>query len=103
MQIRCVTVKLKVATRNGETELHILTNLPLNDADASQRASPLKQLASNTSPQKFQKCKRGPKFPQPDRKDSENGQHVASAKLLARRKDLISYLHWAAGHVPNAV
>ena len=103
MQIRRVTVKLKVATRNGETELHILTNLPLNDAYASQRASPLKQLASNTSPQKFQKCKRGPKFPQPDRKDSENGQHVASAKILARRKDLISYLHWEAGHVPNAV
>ena len=189
MTIRRVTVKLKVATRDGELVLHILTNLPLKDADAlkvaglyrkrwsvetmfqemtdhltceiktlgypraavfafclalmawngmsviqaalrnvhgeetveenlsgyylaleisqvyhgmmiaipaekwtifqnlttSQLASLLKQLARNVSLQKFQKSKRGPKRPQPDRKYSGNGQHVATAKLLARR------------------
>jgi IS4 transposase len=34
MAIRRITVVLKKPTRNGETEIHILTNLPKKDADA---------------------------------------------------------------------
>ena len=187
--VRCVTVKLKTATRDGEREIVILTNLPKKDADAmkvaalyrkrwtvetmfqemtdnltcevrtlgypraavfafclalmawngmsvihaalrsvhgeetveenlssyylsleisqvyhgmliaippeeweifrnlttSQLASQLKQLAGRVSLKKLQKHSRGPKRPQPKRKYSGNGQHVATAKLLARR------------------
>ena len=189
MTVRCVTVKLKTATRDGEREIVILTNLPKKDADAiqvaalyrkrwtvetmfqemtdnltceiktlgypraavfafslalmawngmsvihaalrnvhgeetveenlssyylsleisqvyhgmliaippaeweifrnlttAQLASLLKQLAGRVSLQKLQKHARGPKRPQPKRKYSGNGQHVATAKLLARR------------------
>ena len=187
--VRCVTVKLKAATRDGEREIRILTNLPKKDADAmkvadlyrkrwtvetmfqemtenltceiktlgypraavfafclalmawngmsvihaalrsvhgeetveenlssyylsleisqvyhgmliaippaeweifrtlttAQLASLLKQLARRVSLKKLQKHPRGPKRPQPKRKYSGNGQHVATAKLLARR------------------
>jgi len=51
----------------------------------AKMASVLKQLAAKVSLEKFQKSKRGPKRPQPKRKYSGNGQHVATAKLLARR------------------
>jgi len=51
----------------------------------AQLASLLKQLARKVSLKKLQKNKRGPKRPQPKRKYSGNGQHVATAKLLARR------------------
>jgi IS4 transposase len=34
MQLRRITVKLDEPTRNGETELHIVTNVPEQDADA---------------------------------------------------------------------
>ena len=47
-----------------------------------EMASVLNQLAAKVSLEKFQKSKRGPK-----RKPSGNGQHVATAKLLARRSD----------------
>ena len=47
----------------------------------------LKQLAAKVSLKKFQKSKRGPKRPQPKRKYSGNGQHVATARLLARRNN----------------
>jgi len=50
-----------------------------------QLASLLKQLARKVSLKKLQKNKRGPKRPPPKRKYSGNGQHVATAKLLARR------------------
>ncbi len=189
MTIRCVTVKLKTSTRDGESEIVILTNLPKKDADAmkvaalyrkrwtvetmfqemtenltceiktlgypraavfafclalmawngmsvihaalrsvhgeetveenlssyylsleisqvyhgmliaipaeewtifrdlttAQLASVLKQLAGRVSMKKLQKHPRGTKRPQPKRKYSGNGQHVATAKLLARR------------------
>ena len=189
MTVRCVTVKLKTATRDGESEFVILTNLPQKDADAmkvaalyrkrwtvetmfqemtenltceirtlgypraavfafclalmawngmsvihaalrnvhgeetveenlssyylsleisqvyhgmliaippeewevfrnlttAQLASQLKQLAARVSLKKLQKHPRGPKRPQPKRKYSGNGQHVSTAKLLARR------------------
>ena len=39
MTVRCVTVKLKTATRDGEREIVILTNLPKKDADAMTVAS----------------------------------------------------------------
>ena len=52
-----------------------------------EMASVLNQLAAKVSLEKFQKSKRGPKRPQPKRKPSGNGQHVATAKLLARRSD----------------
>ncbi len=39
MTVCCVTVKLKTATRDGELEIVILTNLPKNDADAMTVAS----------------------------------------------------------------
>ena len=51
----------------------------------AKMASVLIQLARKVSLEKFQKSKRGPKRPQPKRKYSGNGQHVATAKLLARR------------------
>lgn len=50
-----------------------------------QLASLLKQLAGRVSLQKLQKHARHPKRPQPKRKFSDNGKHVATAKLLARR------------------
>ena len=50
-------------------------------------AAVLKQLAAKVSLKKFQKSKRGPKRPQPTRKYSGNGQHVATARLLARRNN----------------
>lgn len=189
MTVRCVTVKLKTATRDGEREIVILTNLPKKVADAmkvgglyrkrwtvetmfqemtenltceiktlgypraavfafclalmawngmsvihaalrsvhgeetveenlssyylsleisqvyhgmliaippeewkifrnlttAQLASQLKELAGRVSLKKLQKHPRGPKRPQPKRNYSGNGQHVATAKLLARR------------------
>ena len=51
----------------------------------AKMASVLIQLAGKVSLAKFQKSKRGPKRQQPQRKYSGNGQHVATAKLLARR------------------
>jgi IS4 transposase len=50
-------------------------------------ASLLKQLAQRVSLKKLQKHPRGPKRKQPKRKYSGNGQHVATAKLLARRNE----------------
>ncbi|MEZ6058838.1 MAG: transposase [Planctomycetaceae bacterium] len=50
-------------------------------------ASVLKQLTAKVDLRKFQKSKRGPKRPQPKRTYSGNGQHVATAKLLARRNN----------------
>jgi DNA polymerase elongation subunit (family B) len=57
----------------------------LQNLTPAKMASVLKKLAAKVSLQKFQKSKRGPKRPQPKRKYSGNGQHVATAKLLARR------------------
>ena len=51
----------------------------------AKMASVLIQLAGKVSLAKFQKSKRGPQRQQPQRKYSGNGQHVATAKLLARR------------------
>jgi len=51
----------------------------------AKMASVLIQLAGKVSLAKFQKSKRGPKRQQPQRQYSGNGQHVATAKLLARR------------------
>ena len=39
MTVRCVTVKLKTATRDGEREIVILTNVPKKDADAMKVAT----------------------------------------------------------------
>ena len=39
MTVRCVTVKLKTATRDGERELVIITNLQKKDADAMKVAA----------------------------------------------------------------
>lgn len=36
--VRRITVKLKQATRDGETEIHVLTNVPAEDADACKIA-----------------------------------------------------------------
>ena len=55
------------------------------DLTTAQLASVLKQLAERVSMNKLQKHPRGTKRPQPERKYSGNGQHVATAKLLARR------------------
>ena len=52
-----------------------------------QLAALLKQLARKVSLKKLQKNTRGPKRRQPKRKYSGNGQHVATAKLLARRNE----------------
>jgi IS4 transposase len=38
MRIRRITIKLKVATRDGDTELHILSNVPSGRASATQLA-----------------------------------------------------------------
>ena len=38
LTLRRVTVKLKEATRDGDTEIHLLTNLPLKDASAAKVA-----------------------------------------------------------------
>lgn len=38
MRLRRITIKLKVATRDGDTELHILTNVPSGRASAAQLA-----------------------------------------------------------------
>jgi hypothetical protein len=38
MRLRRITIKLKVATRDGDTELHILSNVPSGRATASQLA-----------------------------------------------------------------
>ena len=51
----------------------------------AKMASVLIQLAGKVSLAKFQKSQRGPQRQQPQRKYSGNGQHVATAKLLARR------------------
>jgi hypothetical protein len=55
------------------------------DLTTAQLAALLKQLARRVSLKTLQKHTRGPKRPQPKRKYSGNGQHVATAKLLARR------------------
>ena len=55
------------------------------DLKTAKMVSVLKQLAAKVNLKKFQKTTRGPKRPQPKRKYSGNGQHVATAKLLARR------------------
>ncbi len=39
MKIRCITVKLDVATRDDEREIHILTNLSKTAADALKVAN----------------------------------------------------------------
>ena len=44
----------------------------------------LKQLAAKVRLAQYQSHPRGPKIPQPKRKNSGNGQHVATAKLLCR-------------------
>jgi hypothetical protein len=62
------------------TEWHIFRYL-----STAKMASVLKQLAAKVELTKFQKSTRGPKRPQPKRNYSGNGQHVATAKLLARR------------------
>jgi len=38
MRVRRITIKLKVATRDGETELHILSNVPSGRGTAAQLA-----------------------------------------------------------------
>ncbi len=38
LKLRRITVKLKEATRDGDTEIHLLTNLPMEDASASKVA-----------------------------------------------------------------
>src|ERR671936_384277 len=38
MRVRRMTIKLKVPTRDGDTELHILSNVPLQRASAAQLA-----------------------------------------------------------------
>lgn len=57
------------------------------DLSPTQMATVLKQLARRVSLTKLQKHPRGPKIPQPRRKYSGNGQHVATARLLARRNE----------------
>lgn len=57
------------------------------DLSPTQMAKVLKQLARRVSLKKLQKHSRGPKIPQPPRKYSGNGQHVATARLLARRNE----------------
>jgi IS4 transposase len=57
------------------------------DLSTAQMATLMKQLARRVSLSKLQKHARGPKLPQPARNYSGNGQHVATAKLLARRNE----------------
>jgi hypothetical protein len=38
MRLRRITIKLKVATRDGDTELHLLSNVPSGRASAAQLA-----------------------------------------------------------------
>jgi hypothetical protein len=38
LMLRRITVKLKEATRDGDTEIHLLTNLPVKDASATKVA-----------------------------------------------------------------
>lgn len=57
------------------------------DLRPTQMAKVLKQLAQGVSLKKLQKHPRGPKRPQPPRTYSGNGQHVATARLLARRNE----------------
>ena len=47
-------------------------------------ATLLKTLAKKVNLVKYQTHRRGPKTPQPKRRNSGNGQHVATAKLLCR-------------------
>jgi IS4 transposase len=51
----------------------------------AKMVSVLKQLATKVNLKKFQKNKRSPKGAPTKRKNSGKGQHVATAKLLARR------------------
>jgi len=55
------------------------------DLSAAKMVSVLKQLAAKVNLKKFQKNTRGPKGPRVQRRNSGKGQHVATAKLLARR------------------
>ena len=48
-------------------------------------ASALHELASSVDLSKYQKHPRGPKKRPPERAPYQNGQHVATAKLLAQR------------------
>jgi hypothetical protein len=48
-------------------------------------ASALHALASSVDLSKYQKHPRGPKKKPPERAPYQNGQHVATAKLLAQR------------------
>lgn len=57
------------------------------DLSPTQMANVLKQLARRVSLKKLQKHPRGPKLPQPPRTYSGNGQHVATARLLARKNE----------------
>ena len=109
MAVRWVTVKRNTATRDGEETLEenlsssymsleisqvyhrMLIAIPPEEWEffcnltTAQLASLLKQLAGRVSLKTLQEHPRGPKRPQPKRKYSGNGQHVATAKLLARR------------------
>lgn len=55
------------------------------DLSPAKMATLLRQLARRVSLKHLQKHPRSPKVPQPARHYSGNGQHVATAKLLARR------------------
>jgi hypothetical protein len=55
----------------------------LSDAAMAQI---LKEIASHVSLKRYRKTKRGPKKPQPKRRRYQNGEHVATAKIIAERQ-----------------
>lgn len=57
-----------------------------NDLSAAEMAGVLKDMASHVLLRRYRKTPRGPKKPPPKRSRYKNGEHVATARILAERK-----------------
>jgi hypothetical protein len=57
-----------------------------NDLSAAEMAQVLKDVASHVALRRYRKTPRGPKKPPPKRRLYKNGEHVATAKVLAEQK-----------------
>ncbi len=57
-----------------------------HDLSDAEMARVLKGMASQVSLQRYRKTPRGPKKPPPKRRRYKNGEHIATAKVLAERK-----------------
>jgi Transposase DDE domain len=57
-----------------------------NDLSVAEMAQILKEMASHVSLKRYRKTPRGPKKPPPQRRRYKNGEHIATARVLAERK-----------------